>query len=220
LKNLLKTAAVTDAGDVDARLLERWRSGDRGAGAELYRRHARVVIRFFRTKVEADFVEDRVQETFTRLAEARGRIQDTGACRAYLLQIARYVLLEHLRSRARERELDPAVDTVAAESPGLTTALGRKREHRLLLTALRRLPIEQQIRLELRYFEGISIVELAQLEGVTPSTMRGRMSRARVLLTRAIRALDESTALINSTVEGLDAWARDVRALLADPDEQ
>jgi len=44
--------------------------------------------------------------------------------------------------------------------------------------------------------------------------MRSRLGRARELLERAIAELAETPELIQSTLDGLDAWAQGVRAQL------
>ena len=105
----------------------------------------------------------------------------------------------------------PGVESVAALLPGPTTIATRKQEHRLLLEGLRRLPVEQQVLLELRYIEGIPPKELAEVVDIPPSTMRGRVDSARKALREIISKLESSAALIASSLESLDRWADEVR---------
>lgn len=201
----------------DAELLERWRGGEGEAGEALFERHAHAVIRFFRNKTGVA-TEELVQQTFVRLLEGRDRIRDGVALRAFLLGVARNVLREHLRQLARDRSVDPEVDSMAALSPGPSTIVGRRREHRLLLEGLRRLPVEHQLALELFYWEGLKANEIAELVGISHSAMRSRLVRARTLLAERIAELGESAALVASTVGDLDEWAGQLRNQLAGED--
>ena len=207
-------AAVSDDSEIDAALLDRWRGGEDEAGLRLHDRHGDAVIRFFRNKAR-DSAEDLVHETFVRLYESRDRIRESTRFRAYLLGIAHHVFHEHLRELGRGRKIDPEMESMRALDPGPSTIAARRREHRLLLEGLRRLPIEHQVALELHYWEGLNAAEIAQIMQVPHSTMRSRLGRARELLERVIAELAESPKLMQSTLEGLDAWAQGVRGQLA-----
>ncbi len=201
---------MSDDPEIDAALLDRWRSGDAEAGAQLHDRHANAIIRFFRNKV-GDGVEDLVHETFVRLFENQHKIQDGLRFRAYLFKIAQYVLYEHYRQLARGRQINPEVDSLEAMLPGASTIAGRRREHRLVLEGLRRLPVEHQVALELHYWEGLKANQIAEIMGISHSAMRSRLAKARSLLEDIIAELGESAALIASTVSGLDQWAGQIR---------
>ncbi|NVB41952.1 sigma-70 family RNA polymerase sigma factor [Pseudenhygromyxa sp. WMMC2535] len=202
-----------DDWQVDASLLEAWRDGDTEAGAALFDRHSDAVARFFENKVR-EGTDDLIQQTFLRLIEGRARIREGVAVRAFVLGVARNILREHLRKLARGREVDPEVESMAALAPGPTTVVGRCREHRLLLEGLRRLPVSHQIALELFYWEGLNANQIADLLGISHSAMRSRMTRARELLRAAMAEIAESRELLESTVDGLDGWAAQLRGQL------
>ena len=197
----------------DESLLERWRAGDPEAGAQVVTRHGHAVIRLFRNKVSKG-VESLVQETFKRLFEARDRIRNGRALRAFILAIARNVMREHARELAKARAFDPEVDSMAALDPGPSTIAGQRREHRLLGEGLRRLSLNDQIMLELFYWEGLEAPEIAQIEGVSPSAIRTRLGTARKRLAVLIAELGQSARLVASTVDGLDMWADQIRQQL------
>jgi RNA polymerase sigma factor (sigma-70 family) len=200
-------------GELDAALLGAWQAGDAEAGLRLYDRHADAVARFFENKLRTG-TDDLIQQTFMRLIQTRDRIREGAAFRGFVLGVARNVLREHLRKICNDRQVDFEVDSMAALDPGASTVVGQRREHRLLLEALRRLPIEQQIILELHYWEGLNSNEIAELLGASPSATRGRLARARVLLREMMEQIEESRELLDSTVEGLDGWAAQLRQLL------
>ena len=198
---------------LDAELLAAWSAGDNHAGERLFDRHAPAVTRYFRNKVR-DEVDDLVQQTFLALIDSKQRIRDGVAFRGFILGIARNILSKHLRKLARGRVVDPEVETMAELAPGPTTVAGRRQEHRLLLEGLRRLPIEHQHALELFYWEGLKANEIAAMMGVSHSAMRSRLAKARALLNEAMEGIAASPELLNSTVNGLDNWAAEIRGQL------
>jgi RNA polymerase sigma factor (sigma-70 family) len=203
---------VSDAGDwqIDVRLLDAWRNGDAEAGEQLYDRHVDAVARFFRNKLP-DQADELMQQTFLVLVESRDRIREGLTVRAFLLGIARNKLLKCLEKKANNRVINHEADSVFDLSPGASTIIARKREQRLLLEGLRRIPIEHQIALELFYWEGMSAAEIADVFGISHSAMRSRMSKARALLEAQMAKLSESSELLDSTVAGLDGWAAGIR---------
>lgn len=194
----------------DVKLVEAWRAGDRLAGEDLFRRHFPGVSRFFRNKFSAG-IDDLVQQTFVALLEGRERLASGASFRSYLFGIAHNVMRMHLRALARQRAFDPGASAIVDLDPGASTMLGERQEQRLLLCALRRIPIEAQVTLELVYWEQLNAAEIAEVLGVPHSTMRSRIQRARQLLRQAIEQLGESRALIDSTLGGLEGWALAVR---------
>ena len=209
---MLYHRCVSETGDwqVDATLLQAWRNGDAEAGEKLYDRHAGAVARFFRNKLP-DQAEELMQETFLVLVESRDRIREGITLRAFLLGIARNKLLKCLDKMANNRTIDHDADSVFDLAPGASTIIARKREQRLLLEGLRRIPIEHQIALELYYWEGLSAAEIADVFGISHSAMRSRMSKARELLEAQMAKLSESSELLDSAVAGLDGWVADIR---------
>jgi RNA polymerase sigma-70 factor (ECF subfamily) len=194
----------------DAELLAAWRAGDKPAGERLCRRYAPAIVRFFRNKISSP-VEDLVQQNFLALLEGHERLADPSKLRGYLFGIAHNVLRGHLRELSRGRQIDEGVSSLAELDPGPTSALARKREQQLLLLALRRLPIQHQVALELYYWENLSTVEIAEILGLSESAMRSRMVRARSLLEAELGKLAESEVELHSTLERLDGWVAQIR---------
>lgn len=203
--------------DDDVGLLDAWKAGDRKAGAALFERHYPSVLRFFHNKA-GEHGKDLIQRTFLRCLEARDRILPGSSFRAYLFGVARNVLLEHFRGVKRDGErIDGMVTTIQDLSPHPTpsSALSRKREVQLLLAALRRIPIELQMALELFYWEDMSAGEIAAVFDLPEGTIRTRLRRARQLLERELSASAASPAELRSTLSGLADWARQIRGELA-----
>jgi RNA polymerase sigma factor (sigma-70 family) len=204
----------------DVELLERWRAGDEAAGRALVDRHFDGVCRFFRNKLDDD-VDDLIQRTFLAcLAHARDLRSETGF-RAYLFAVARNELYAHLRRRHRDRERVPLEESAVADLGVVGSAvIAAHEEERLLLQALRQIPLEAQIVIELHYWEGLGVAELATVLGVPEGTAKSRLRRGRARLEDCMRRLAASPGVLDSTLARLDDWASGLRAQvgIATPD--
>lgn len=188
----------------DHALLARWRDGDRRAGDALFERHFKSVRRFFKSKVGPLHAEDLIQHTFLGCTKGIGDYRGEASFRTYLFAVARNVLYMHFRMQHRRQGPDPdvSVQSVVDLRTGLSTAVGKADERRLIQVALQHLPVEAQTLLELAYWEELSAVELADVFGVSPVTIRTRKHRAREKLRELVDALrDPGSAL----VQDLDA---------------
>jgi RNA polymerase sigma factor (sigma-70 family) len=197
----------------DEDLLAAWREGDKSAGKELYARYFPIVYRFFRSKI-GDETEDLVQRTFLACTTHRTRLKEPSNFRAFILVVARNELATHLRRRYRAGEqIDPAVVSLADLGATPSELIGNREEHRLLLLALRRIPLAMQEILELHYFEKLTGPELAEMLDVPEGTVRSRLRRGLEALRAEVERLTSSPELIESTLGSITAWAEDIRAL-------
>ena len=198
--------------DTDLELLDRWCNGDSAAGNQLALRHFDSLYRFFDNKVGSD-IDDLIQATFLACVRSRDQFRRQSSFRTYLFTIARHELYRYLRERQRHRE-DIDVDEVSIQQLGTSPSgkLARSQEHKRLLLALRSLPVEQQVMLELHYWEDMSAAELAEVFGITEPATHMRLSRARKALRASMEAMAESPLPANTSLENLEAWARTIRA--------
>ncbi len=198
--------------DEDQALLSAWRAGDAAAGERLFSRHFSSIYRFFANKAGAD-AEDLVQQTFERCLAAADGFEGRSSFRTFLFGVARNVLREHVRRRARHRARWADGDLPSVHDAGLSPArfVVEKREQRVLLEALRRLPLEHQIVLELYFWEHLSGRELAEVLQEPEGTVRGRLQRARKRLERELTAVAADEGLLASTRTDLDGWAASLR---------
>ncbi len=195
----------------DQALLDAWRAGDAAAGDRLFMRHFAAVDRFFRHKAGASEIQDLIQRTFMILVERPDGFHGRSSFRTYLLGIAHNMLREHYRASARDRHQDVDELSVADLGAGPSTLIGAKEEQRLLLEALRSVPLESQIILELYFWERLSGPQIAEVLGVGENTARTRLRRARLRVGEALERLARSRALLESTLADLESWARSVR---------
>jgi RNA polymerase sigma-70 factor (ECF subfamily) len=195
----------------DRALLERWKAGDRSAGDVLFERHFDAIYSFFARKVSGD-VSDLVQRTFVGLTEGRERYAGEVSPRAYLYGIARNVLYAHYRAAQRHLQLEFDVSSLHDLEPTPSGRLAGRRESRLLLEALRHIPLDLQLIVELHYWEGLSGPEIAAILALPEGTVRSRIRRALEKLRAEVERLGEGHALLHSTLTDLETWAADLEA--------
>jgi RNA polymerase sigma factor (sigma-70 family) len=168
----------------DLELLERWRTGDNTAGDALVTRHWASVARFFRSKIGDDGA-DLISQTFLACVEQRDAIVNV---KAFLFAVARRRLADHLRARARA-PVDLGMSSLADLRPGPVTELAERERGELLRAGLERIPLDDQIALELAYFEGMATEDIASVLEINPNTVRSRLSRAREKLREVLATL-------------------------------
>ncbi|MBZ5710207.1 RNA polymerase sigma factor [Nannocystis pusilla] len=195
----------------DHALLTAWQGGDERAGRTLVERHYEAVARFFVTKDRAG-APDLIQQTLVKLVEAAPRIPGDCNVRAYVLGIARHVLYDHFRAAYQVgARLEFGERSVADLQPGPSSVIAREQQTRLLLLALRQIPLESQVLVELYYWEELTAREVADIFEIPEGTVRTRLRRARHLLEQAMTRLAETPDVLTSTLADLDAWALRVR---------
>jgi RNA polymerase sigma factor (sigma-70 family) len=196
----------------DVALLERWRLGDLAAGSELFERHFECVYRFFKHKIAGD-PADLVQRTFLGCVEAQESFRRDASFKTFLLGIARNQLFLHYRAERKAAALDVGASSLEDLSPSASAILVRGQSERVLLQALRSIPLDMQIALELHYWEGMAGPEVASVLDVPEGTVRSRLRRAREALRARVDELEAGERL-DSTSSDLESWAESLRSLL------
>jgi RNA polymerase sigma factor (sigma-70 family) len=173
----------------DLELLIAWRAGDPEAGDALLNRHYDGIHRFFSNKIGRD-CEDLIQATFLGCIEAIDRFRAESSFRTLLFAIAWKKLCRHLRERSRTAEpIDPHVEPLAANDPSCGTLLDARRDVDRLREAMRRLPEDTQVMLELFYREAMSVQEIARVVERPVNTVKTRMRRGRAQLLAELQML-------------------------------
>jgi RNA polymerase sigma factor (sigma-70 family) len=214
---------AADLFERDVELLHCWQQGDRRAGSQLYGRYKRCVQRFFINKTRSEGEHgDLVHDTFLALTRVESprcpmkRIDDADLpLRPFVLGVAHNVFRNHIRGAARRgrRELDLGEHTLGELQPGVSSVFRARRQAQALMSGLRSIPIEDQILLELKYFEHISLQEIAEVLGVGLTSLNGRVTRAKQRLCRQVQACAAIDAA-ECGPDALDAWAEEIRGLL------
>jgi len=186
-------------GSTEFDLLTQWCEGSDRAGDLLLRRCFPLLYRFFINKV-GDATDDLVQQTLIACVRHRDKMLDSGAFRMYLLKIARSRLYDHLRAlRRRAGHVDDDFEQVSVAVAGTsnTSRYGRAQAAIQVRDALRRLPVDLQLVVELHYWEEHSTAEIAALLEIAQGTVKSRLRRAREALEADLHA---DTAALESLI--------------------
>jgi RNA polymerase sigma-70 factor (ECF subfamily) len=144
-------------------------------------RHGHSVYRYCREQLrDAALAEDALQQTFVSVYRGLVRFAGRSTLRIWLFGIARHRVLDVARQRARIG--DCADITAAAEiaDPRLPAdeALAEQRLQRALREALAELDERTRMAVLLRYQQGFTFQEMAQICGEKPGTLSARVARA------------------------------------------
>ena len=132
-----------------------------------------------RTFDAADEVDEVVHETLVRALDAlaAGRLRDRDRLGAFVRAIARHVITNELRRRARfEAVSDNLRDERASRDP--LAAVDRADETRAVNAAFNTLSADDQHVINLSFVEGLEPTEIAKQTGEPPERIRKRKSRA------------------------------------------
>ena len=128
-----------------------------------------------------DMAFDLVQETFVKALEREEAMEGYSSeqQRSWLYRTAKNLFLDHVR---RSALLQKKERLLLDEEEQAETGYARAETELLLL----RLPAEDRTLFRLRYLEGYSAVELAEMFDMPPATVRTRLLRARQLLKKGM----------------------------------
>jgi RNA polymerase sigma-70 factor (ECF subfamily) len=173
----------------EEQLIRRARQGDLAAVSDLYNLHVDRIYQYVRYRTGDDLTaEDITAEVFLRAIESLGTYQDQGApFIAWLYRIAHARVVDYWRSSNR-RQTAPLDDPLLQDSL-VETDEGIEKDfvqHRLLWSALRHLTDDQQNVIILRFVQGLSNAEIAQLLGKTEGAVKALQRRALEALARLL----------------------------------
>jgi RNA polymerase sigma-70 factor (ECF subfamily) len=195
----------------DVELLEAWRAGESTAGEKLFERYFAGIARFFRNKL-GEPAEDLIQRTFLACVEGRDRLREDASFRSYLFAVAHNILRKHFEAKRLSGErLDFGATSVQDIAPGASTIMAKNQQQRLLLEALRRIPLDYQVALELTYWERMTAAEVAESVEIPEGTAKTRIRRGRQLVEEQLATLATSAELLQTTISDLEGWARSLR---------
>jgi RNA polymerase sigma-70 factor (ECF subfamily) len=170
-------------------LVELARNGDSEAFGQLYDHYQASVYRFLYYRVgSVPLAEDLTAETFFRalrsMSSFRWQGKDFGA---WLMTIARNLTTDHFKAgRTRLESTTEDMSTLDSTAEGPEGAVLASLTNEALLEALSQLPTEQRECLVMRFLQGLSIAETADVLGrssgaVKQLQLRGVRNLAKIL---------------------------------------
>lgn len=197
----------------DDLLVERSRQGDLKAFNILVRRWEKSIYNFvYRFVGRHEEAQDLCQETFVKVYEKLDGLKDTSRFRRWLYAIAANLSRDRLKSSDYRRTVSleahptseparplPPNPSLAAESAP-DDDLQRAEVRDIMLRALQSIPEPQRLALVLRAYHGMTTVEIAELTGEPPGTIRSRIFHG---LRKMQAALDEMGVRKEDMEDGL-----------------
>jgi len=177
-------AARTETAPSDRSLLIRFRQGDRSAFGVLYDRHAPSLLFFAHSQVgDAALAEDLLQECFLRILDLDPAQLHHDSMRSLLYAVLRNLARDEGRRKSARLKSYPLL------APS-TIAGGEAVRFDDLSLALHALPPEQREAVVLHNYADLTFAEIADLSGVSESTVKSRYRYAVEKLADVLR--DES----------------------------
>jgi RNA polymerase sigma-70 factor (ECF subfamily) len=189
----------------DEMIVERIAGGDQLAVRTLFARHQTRIYRFVLRLLKSEAAaEDVVSEVFLDVWRQAGRFEGRSTVSTWLLSVARFKAISAMRRR-QDAELD--TDTIAsipdpADDPEIS--LARKHDAILLRKSLAQLSPAHAEVLDLVYYHGKSIAEVAAILSIPEATVKTRMFYARKKLAEIIQAelTEGASDVLNASVCG------------------
>ena len=144
---------------------------------ELYEDHYKELVAYgTRISGNKELAEDLTQETFVKALMNADTVMDLSPCkqRAWLYRTFKNLFFDRCRRAVLETEYTQNLQVEYAEDRGMQEV-----ENAMVLQSIS--PQDRAI-FQLRYFDGYSAEEIAQMMNLPPGTVRSKLSRCRKYL--------------------------------------
>ena len=179
----------------DEILIQKIAKGDAQAFGKLVERYQHRLVRFAERMLgDADTAQDIAQETFLRLWRVRSRCPAPADLNCYLLQIARNLCLDSLRSHHPAEILDERTESLPTSEEGIAASVQAKTLAELVRCSVRALPEPQRVVFILSHYEELSYREIAAVVGCPIGTVASRKFQAVETLRRRLKPWIEGDA--------------------------
>ncbi len=149
-------------------------SGDRSALAQLLRGLQDLIYRFCMSQLrDENAAIEATQETAVRLIENLKKFSGNGKLTTWVLGIANNVCREMRRKQSKLQTLETGAADIAEEPSVESTESNDSLKH-----AIEQLPDRQREAIVLRYYESLSLVEVAEVMQVSIGTVKATINQA------------------------------------------
>lgn len=171
----------------DEALLARIATGDRLAMQGLYARHATRVFRFLLRLVrDRAAAEDLMSDVFFDVWKQAARFEGRSSATTWMLSIARFKALSHLRKRPHESLEDETADAIEDEADTPEILLQKVGKAEAIRRCLATLSREHREVIDLVYYHERSVDEVAEIVGAPAGTVKTRLFHARKRLSEKL----------------------------------
>jgi RNA polymerase sigma-70 factor (ECF subfamily) len=179
---------------MDEALVERARTGDRGAMEDLLASVApsirRFAVRMCRSEADAD---DVLQDALLSIATHLDSFEGRSSVPSWAFALTRSACARRRRGKKNQpADGDDALSSHAAEGPGPEDRVASRETTEIVARALEGLPDDYREVLLLRDAEGLTAPEAALAMGISVDALKSRLHRARAALREALRPILEA----------------------------
>lgn len=188
------TIASSTSQSYETALVEKLRSRDKAAMAELYRayRHRLYSLVYDQVGRNQAVAEDVVHEVFLAALDSLDKFRGDSQLYTWLRSIAFHKIKDFYRREAREPKVEEEFPDFAAlrleqtrdNQPAASTVMESEEIRHSVHQALADLPQDYQEVLTLKYLKDMPVLAISQVMGRSPKSVEGLLSRAR----KAMRA--------------------------------
>jgi RNA polymerase sigma-70 factor (ECF subfamily) len=177
----------------EALLISRARDGDQDAFRQLVERYQGAVYNLaYRMLGDPGDAEDAAQEIFVRIYRQLGRYDPARKFSTWTLAIATNYCIDQLRRRRMQLvPLENIIPWARAREAGPEGEAITQEERDEVQRQITRLPEKYRAPLILRYFEELSIAEIAEVLGMPEGTVKTQIHRARKALGKLLAEGEE-----------------------------
>ncbi|WP_324671770.1 RNA polymerase sigma factor [Hymenobacter sp. GOD-10R] len=151
-------------------LWESFKQGDWNAYTQLYNLHFKLLTNYgYKFTKDISFIEDAVQDLFIKLWTNKENLGSPLSVRNYLYKALRSILFRKMQARSRFTEIqdkDPLPFEVSFDQVLIKTEEERELSIKIK-SAVNALPARQQEIVFLRFYEGFSYLEIADIMEIT-----------------------------------------------------
>jgi RNA polymerase sigma-70 factor (ECF subfamily) len=167
-------------------LLERCKQQDHAAFADLFAQfHLRVARSAYLITRRPDLVDDITQHVFLELFSAFRRYDLSRPFVPWLYRVVYNICMDHLKRVYRDNRYTASMDATYEQivlypdpTPGPAEQAERMELRHTVLEAITRLPVKQRSVLVLRYYDGLSEAEIAEVLECRLGTVKSRLHYA------------------------------------------
>lgn len=173
----------------DRELVAKVAAGDRAAVRLLFMRHHARVYRFVARQTGSESMADDIaNEVFLELWRQAPGFEGRSEVSTWLLGIARFKALSALRKRKEDWIDDEQAAAVADDADSPEVATMKEDKGAALRRMVDALPEEHRTVVDLAYYHGRAISEIATILDIPEATVKTRMFYARKKLGEALKA--------------------------------
>lgn len=180
-------------GDSDDALLERIGASDQSAMRTLYERYQSQVTSFAAARLQGDRARaaDVLHEVMLHVWRRPDSFGGRSSFKTWLLTLTRNKAIDRVRKDSRLEYGDEGEELIDGE-PTPEVALATLQDERRVRTCVERLSSAHRSAIELTFFQGLSIADAADIEGVPAGTIKTRIFHAKKKLMACLGSADGS----------------------------